>query len=170
MARPIGKLNSTKLNYLIDLVIFVAFLLAMDPRTTGIAIHEWLSIAFAAAVIVHLLLHWQWIAAVTRRFLGRVARTARLNYILNTLLFIDTTIVIFTGLMISEAALPLFGIRLSRDFFWRWLHSFSADAALVLLGLHIALHWKWVVETTTRYLWKPGRSKLLTLTPKEVQP
>lgn len=54
------RTSRTKLNFLIDIIIFTAFLVAMDPRLTGIAIHEWLSIAFGAAIIVHLLLHWQW--------------------------------------------------------------------------------------------------------------
>lgn len=62
------KLNPIKTNLWVDVVIFLAFLLALDPRTTGIAIHEWLSLAAAGAAIVHLLLHWQWIVEVTRRF------------------------------------------------------------------------------------------------------
>ena len=65
---------------------------------------------------MHLLLHWAWIAGVTRRFFQRVQGAARLNYLLNTLLFIDVTLIIFTGVMISEVALPLFGLRFPRYF------------------------------------------------------
>ncbi|MCA9935528.1 MAG: DUF4405 domain-containing protein [Anaerolineales bacterium] len=149
------KTSPVKINYLIDFIIFVAFLAAMDPHMTGIAIHEWLSIAFGAAIITHLLLHWRWLAATTRRIFSKVARQARVNYILNTLFFIDMTLVIFTGIMISEEALPLLGIRLEPGFIWRTLHSLSSDAALFLLGLHVALHWKWIVSTTKRYVLKP---------------
>ncbi len=148
------KTSQTKINLLVDIVIFIAFLVAMDPHTTGIAVHEWLSIAFGAAIIVHLVLHWKWVLAVTRRFLGKLAVQARINYILNALLFIDVTIIIFTGLMISKAALPLFGIRFPNNSTWRWLHSFSADAALFLVGLHVALHWKWIVNAIKRYIVK----------------
>lgn len=163
------RTSRTRLNFLIDIIIFIAFLVAMDPRLTGIAIHEWLSIAFGAAIIVHLLLHWQWLAATTKRIFSKIAAQARLNYILNTLFFIDMTLIIFTGIMISEAALPLLGIRFQPNFFWRWLHSFSADLAVYILGLHVALHWKWVVNAFKRYVLRPFPLPSSRLTQKKVQ-
>ncbi len=149
------KTSRTKINFLIDFVIFIVFLVAMDPRSTGIAIHEWLSIAFGAAIIIHLLLHWQWLVATTKRIFSKIAAQARLNYVLNMLFFIDMTLIIFTGIMISESALPSLGIRFQPNFFWRWLHSFSADLAVYILGLHVALHWKWVVNAFKRYVLRP---------------
>ncbi|MCB9423218.1 MAG: DUF4405 domain-containing protein [Ardenticatenaceae bacterium] len=163
------KTSRTKINFLIDLTIFVAFLVAMDPRLTGIAIHEWLSIAFGAAIIVHLLLHWQWLAATTKRFLGKVAGQARLNYILNALFFIDMTLIIFTGVMISESALPSLGIRFQPNFFWRWLHTFSADMGVYILGLHVALHWKWLWNAFKRYVLRPFPIPSFRLAQKKVQ-
>jgi hypothetical protein len=149
------KINPIKTNLLVDIAIFTAFLVALDPRTTGIAIHEWLSIALIAAVITHLLLHWKWIAQVTRRLLKRLPGQSRLNYVVNILFFVDVTLAIFSGLMISEEALPLLGIHIQRDFFWRTLHTLTADWALFILGLHVALHWKWIVSAIKRYVLQP---------------
>jgi hypothetical protein len=151
--RPRPNRNMT--NLVIDLAIFIAFLIAMAPHFSGIAIHEWLSIAFGAAIVTHLLLHWSWIVNVTRRFFGRVTWRSRLNYLLNTLLFIDMTVIIFTGLLISEVALPFVGIDTSPGSTWRRLHSLSADLCVPLIGLHVALHWSWIVSTTRRYLIAP---------------
>jgi hypothetical protein len=153
LARKQHRQNN--INLAVDSAIFIAFLVAMAPRFSGIAIHEWLSIAFGAAIVTHLLLHWQWLVGVTRRFFGKVRWSARINYLLNTLLFIDMTIVIFTGLMISEAALPLFGVTLTPNFFWRTLHTLSANLSLVLIGLHVALHWQWLVSALTRVIRAP---------------
>jgi hypothetical protein len=141
---------SARTNLIIDAAIFVAFLVATAPRLSGISIHEWLGVAFGAAVIVHLLLHWQWIIAVGRTMLTKARANARVNYLLNIALFIDATLITFTGLMISQVVLPLFGIRLPEGFFWRRLHSLSSDAGVILVGLHIALHWQWVLKTTAR--------------------
>ncbi|MBV9786702.1 MAG: DUF4405 domain-containing protein [Chloroflexi bacterium] len=149
------KPNRNKINLVIDLAIFVAFLIAMSPHFSGIAVHEWLSIAFGAAIIAHLLLHWEWIVGITRSFFKKARWSARSNYVLNVLLFIDITIVIFTGLMISEDALPLFGIQTIRGGIWHGLHSFSADLSLVLVGLHIALHWEWIVKMFKRFVLTP---------------
>ena len=64
-----SKTNRTKL--LLDISTFVAFLVAMDPRTSGIAIHEWLAIALGATIVVHLLLNWNWIVRTFKRMIGR---------------------------------------------------------------------------------------------------
>ena len=147
--------NRNKLNLLIDLAIFAAFLVAMAPRFSGIAVHEWLSIAFGAAIVAHLLLHWQWIVQITRRLFSSANGSARINYVLNLLLFIDITVVIFTGIMISEAALPQLGLSVAGSFAWRRLHDTSANLSLILLGLHIALHWQWIVSMVRRFILTP---------------
>lgn len=150
MARTAGRTNRTMVNLAVDIGIFVAFLAATAPRLTGLAIHEWLSLAFGAAILTHLLLHWSWIVGVTRRFFGKVAWSARLNYVLNTLLFIAMTTVIVTGILISEVALPFIGISLERDRLWGSLHRLASDATVLLIGLHVALHWRWIVNATRR--------------------
>ena len=125
MPKKSRKLSSSKVNYLIDFAVFIAFLFVMDPRATGIAIHEWLSVAFTLVIIVHLLLHWAWIVAVSKRFLRKLVVQARLNFILNIFFFIFMTVAIFTGIMISEVALPLFGIHFEKNFTWRFLRRCS---------------------------------------------
>lgn len=149
------KPNRTKVNLLVDFSIFVAFLFAMEPHATGMAVHEWLGIAFGAAIVTHLLLHWQWIVETTKRIFSKIAAIQRINYILNMLLFVDIVVVSFTGIMISRSALPALGISLSPGFLWRMLHTLSADASLALIGLHAALHWNWIVNAISRYVVKP---------------
>lgn len=166
-------IDRVKTNLLVDASIFSAFLIAMDPRSSGISVHEWLGIAFGAAIITHLLLHWRWIIATTRRLFSPATRPARLSYVLNTLLFIDITLVVFSGLMISQVALPSLGITLGSSFLWRGLHSLTANLSLVLISSHVALHWRWVVGTIKRYVFKPllpKRTAGVNLTHKEAQP
>ena len=147
--------NQTKTKMVIDLIIFIAFLIAMDPHSSGIAVHEWLATSLIAALIVHLLLSWDWITQVTRRFFGKTNTQSRINYLLNWLLFIDGTVIMLSGFMISESVLPSLGITLPHNFTWRGLHDLSANLFLLLLGLHTALHWNWIVDTFKRYIFQP---------------
>lgn len=150
------KTNSqTKTKLALDIALFVAFLITMDPESSGIPVHEWLATAMLAVVTVHLLLNWNWIVQVTRRFLGKVNAQSRINYILNWLLFIDGTVIMLSGFMISEAVLPSLGISLPRNFAWRSLHDLSANLFLALLGLHTALHWNWIVDAFKRNVFRP---------------
>jgi hypothetical protein len=147
--------NQTKTKLIIDVIIFIAFLIAMDPHSSGIAIHEWLATSLIAALVAHLLLSWNWITQVTRRFLSKTNAQSRLNYILNWLLFIDGTVIMLSGFMISESVLPFLGITLPHNFTWRSLHDLSANLFLFLLGLHTALHWNWIVDAFKRYIFQP---------------
>ena len=160
--------NRTKLKLSLDILIFIAFLIAMEPRSSGITIHEWLATSILAVLVVHLLLSWDWIVQTTRRFLGKLNTQTRLNYILNWSLFIDVMLLMLSGLVISESVMPTLGIGLPRNFAWRGLHEFSANMFIVLLGLHTALHWSWVVDTFKRYVFQPIGRMFSANTKKDV--
>jgi hypothetical protein len=147
--------NQTKTKWLLDVAIFIGFLIAMDPHSTGIAIHEWFTLAALATVLIHLLLNWDWIGQVTGRFFGRVSGRARINYVLNWLLFIDGILIMLSGILISESVVPALGLTLPAGFAWRQLHDMSANIALILLGLHTALHWGWIVNAFKNYIAQP---------------
>lgn len=143
-----SKTNRTKL--LLDLGAFVAFLVVMDPRSSGIAVHEWLAVALGGTIIVHLLLNWNWLVEVTKRFFTKGLNGARTNYILNWLLFIDGIMIMVSGIMISESIVPTLGLMLPQDMAWRSLHDLSANISLLLMGIHITLHWSWIVNSFKR--------------------
>ena len=158
--------KQTKTKLWLDILIFVIFLIAMDPRSSGLPIHEWLTLSVLGMLVIHLLLSWDWITEVSRRFLGKLGLQNRINYILNWLLFIDGTLIMVSGVMISEVALPALGIQLPQGFAWRRLHDMSANIALFLIGLHTALHWSWVVNTFNKYLIQPI-ARLFSAKPKK---
>ena len=123
---------------------------------TGLALHEWLGIAVGIFIIVHLLLGWQWIASITKRFMQSLPGTTRFEYILDTLLFASMTITIYSGLMISRVAIPALGLNgAAPNFLWRGLHSLAANSLLLLVGLHLAVSWSWIVKTVRKYILDP---------------
>jgi hypothetical protein len=164
----INKTNSTRVNLWVDLILFAAIMLVLAPSFTGLAIHEWLGLSLAAGVILHLLLHWQWIVAALRRFFAHMPAGQRFNLVLNSALFIDLTVVIFTGLMISRTVAPFFGLTLQGGRAWAGLHGLAANFSLVLAGLHLAVHWKWVVNALRRFFVDPlfNRGRLARPSPK----
>ncbi|MBI3162969.1 MAG: DUF4405 domain-containing protein [Anaerolineales bacterium] len=151
--------NTNRTKLFLDIALFAAFLITMDPHFSGLAIHEWLSLAAAATVIAHLLLSWSWIVEMTKRIFGKGLNGARINYILNWLLFIDGVLIMLSGIMISEAALPAMGITLPMNFAWRRLHDMSANLSLIIMGLHIAMHWNWIVTTFKRVFFGGGKQQ-----------
>ena len=60
-----------------------------------------------------------------------------------------------SGLMISEVAMPALGLHFQIGDGWSKLHDLSANTVLILLGLHTALHWNWIVSTMMRHVINP---------------
>ena len=168
---------STKTNLIVDTTIFVAFLAVSNPHLTGNTIHEWLGVSFAAAIITHLLLHWDWIVKVGKEFFKKLWHQSRLNFVVNTLFFIVMTGTLFSGLMISKDVMSTLGIQLDVSRSWRSIHVLLSDASVILLGVHVALHWKWIVTNIGRYVVNPVRglfqrratSPVLTAQPVRVE-
>jgi cytochrome b len=150
--------TSIKTKLVMDFLVAGLVLALLSTALTGLAWHEWLGIAVGTVLIVHLLLGWKWIAAITQRFFHSLPGLTRITYILDFTLFATMTLVIYSGLMISRVAVPALGLSgATPNFLWRGLHSFTANALLVLVGLHLAISWSWIVKTVRRFIIDPLR-------------
>lgn len=146
-----------KRNWIVDVVLFTGFLLAFFLDWTGLLWHEWLGVAVGLIAIYHLLVHWKWVNTITKRFFSRTSKQSRLYYLLDWSLLLSFLVIGITGLMIST----WFNLELAEYIFWKDIHVYSSIASLVIVLLKIASHWRWIVNTATRYigLWrKPAPS------------
>jgi hypothetical protein len=146
----------------LDLFLFVSFLVFMQPALTGIAIHEWLATAAILTFLLHILSQWDWIIAVGRRFFQKFFHQSRLNFILDILLFFSMITVMLSGLLISRSFLPALGFPLAPNFFWRRIHDVSAHFTLLVVAIHVGLHWDWIVNTAKRLLKQVGSKRAIT--------
>jgi cytochrome b561 len=136
----------------VNTILAVSFVAISAPLITRIPVHEWLSLAFIVILGLHVLFSWSWIVGVTRKVLGRLRGELRFNYVLDVLSYVAMVVVMISGIVISEAALPAMGLPRPRDRFWSIIHSLSAKAILVLVGVHLAMHWDWVLAALRRLL------------------
>jgi Kef-type K+ transport system membrane component KefB len=64
-------MSKTKINLILDIALFLIFLAVYQAKATGDAVHEWLGVSIALAIIAHILLHWQWVVNISQRFFKR---------------------------------------------------------------------------------------------------
>lgn len=137
----------------LDALLLVLGLLLMAPRLTGLALHEWIGISFLLPLLVHLLLSWRWIVTALRRTSAPTSRRDAVNLALNTLLFISTAVVIVSGLVISQVALPWLGVTGTvDDVAWRSTHNNWTDVMWVLVSAHVAMNWRWIARVGHRLM------------------
>jgi hypothetical protein len=132
-----------KITFWLDVTLLVSICALQTVRFTGLVLHEWLGLAMVGMVLAHLLLAWSWIASQSRRFFTLQSIRARINYLLNLSLFAAVTAVIFSGILISQKAIPrLTGSKAAPDIDWRWLLlrlallSLAAAAFAALTGIY----------------------------------
>ena len=129
-----------------DVIVAIGTLLLLSEKATGETLHEWIGVAGLAALLTHLLLSFDWFAAVTKRFFQKQTWQVRLNWTLSVALFTAMTIAFYSGLVISKTVMPALGIELAGGMAWKSLHSLSSNFTLFITALHLAVNWKWVVK------------------------
>ena len=148
---------NVKLNFWIDLASFIGFMVAMEPNSTGITIHEWFTVAAVGTLIVHFVLHWDWFIRLTQRFFVKLFHSSRLNYLLSITIFLGFISIMVSGLMISEGVMPSLGLDIDARYAWRRIHDLASNLTLLLVAVHVALRWDWVTAAFTRILIDPFR-------------
>lgn len=136
----------------INFAFFICMVIVLAPHATGIAVHEWASFVIIVPFFAHLIMDWKWIVRTTTRLFASIPGEQRFNYILNWLLFFLFVVATFTGVLISESALPAIGIHIVIDPFWSQLHDTSANIMTAVLGVHLAMHWKWIVTNVNKHV------------------
>jgi hypothetical protein len=156
--------SRTKLNLTLDIGLALLFVLSMEVYFTGLPLHELLGLFFAAGIVIHLLLHWKWIVTLTRTFFKKLLHESRFNYVLNTALAVAVITLIASGIVISETLGLNLALEDSTNLFWLTGHVLSAQLIILLIAVHIAMHWKWILANSKKYLFRsPAKPKTRTV-------
>src|SRR5215471_8469190 len=136
-----------RVTFWLDVTLLVSLCALQSVGFTGLVVHEWLGLALVGMVLAHLLFAWSWIASQSRRLVTLQPLRARINYLLNLVLFACVVAAIFSGILISQKAIPVMtGIPAAPEMDWHWdtLHNYFGGSVLLLTGFHLAMNWDWV--------------------------
>ena len=144
-----------KTTFWLDVTLLLSVCALQDVPFTGLVIHEWLGLVMVGMVLAHLLFAWSWISTQTHRLFAAQSIRSRINCLLNLTLFACVVAVIFSGVLISQRAVPaLTGAKATSDLDWRWdtLHNDFSGTVLILAGFHLAINWDWVLAASEKLL------------------
>jgi hypothetical protein len=119
----------------------------MDPRSFyGLGFHEWAGLIIGIFFILHKVLNWVWIKKVTFTFFRKSQTRAKLNYLLDIFLLAGMILMILSGIAIART-IDFSWLKLGGSpMFWRVMHTSSSFITLALFGIHLGLHWRWVIQ------------------------
>ncbi len=132
-------------------------------RQTWDLIHTWGGVAMILAALVHLALHWDWVASMSKRIfrqlIGRgtaLNRRGQFNILINILVAVSFSLAALSGIYFlffpgghqtSADTILLF----SRTT-WDLIHTWSAVVLIIAAIIHFAIHWQWVVKVSRKLL------------------
>jgi len=175
-------MESKKVNLWLDAILAVGLAMAMISSITGGPVHQGIGITLGVGMVVHHLLHWKWIVAMSKSFM-RLPGTVRFKLALNSLSLLAFSLTIVSGLMNaatfsgdasagaviqrSDLAFRRDGLLPRQDgrelarpmlrrgdagFHWHVIHHVTALLTLFTVTLHLALHWRRIASATKRFM------------------
>lgn len=81
-------------------------------------------------------------------FTKKVSLKTKIGYIVDVLLLADMLYIIVSGILISKVIFP--NLNPGNNMIFKSTHISTAYAALLLVGIHLGLHWDWVMNTFKR--------------------
>lgn len=150
--------NKNHIKLALDVILYVNFVLLMKIGFGGLAFHEIAGLGIGFVFLVHILLNLQWVKNVTLRLFDRkLPGKVRFGYLLNVLLLISMAFIIVSGILISKVLFPNLNIGDQRWF--HVIHILVSYLTLIMTGIHIGLHWQWIVHLT-KNIFKSKPSKI----------
>lgn len=134
-----------KLLLILDVLLFVLFVLCLSPRLTGLGLHEIVGAFIFIPITIHVIVEWAWLTNYIKRFIKGAKLRDKFNLVLNLALFIAILFQFFSGLVISKVLLPSLGWQAyNKALTWRYWHNQVSTITMFLVGFHLALSWKQV--------------------------
>lgn len=132
----------------LDAAIFVLFILVMSFHFLPRLLHEILGLVMAATVFLHLVLNRHWIFSLVRA--NRTSRK-KFSILINFLLLASFLVTLVTGIFISNYVFSeVVSLELRRNVTIHLLHHSASYLMMILIGIHLGLHWQEILGRVIR--------------------
>ena len=143
----------------LDAALIILFLLTMSFYFLSRILHEILGLIMAAGVVVHVFIN-------RRRFFssfkGKLSARKIFSNAINLFLIANFLTVLITGIFLSNYIFHDFiPLEFRRNMIFHQLHVALPYSMMILIGLHIGLHWKELREKFLRFMKNSLLEKIL---------
>lgn len=126
----------------VDAAMTVLLLGLMLYQLTGQLFHEYAGAAMFVLFLLHHILNYRWLKNIAK---GRYSAARIALTVVDMLLIIDMLGLMVSGIMLSRYVFSFLNIRTGISFA-RTAHMLCSHWGLVLMSVHIGLHWKAIIR------------------------
>ncbi|WP_316859581.1 DUF4405 domain-containing protein [uncultured Cohaesibacter sp.] len=140
-----------------DFIATGLFVFALAFEWFGSLVHEIIGTIFFVLLIVHVACNRRWFASLTKVARNRHRLVVTL---INLSLLVAAVALMVTSLMISRDLFAFFGMK--GDFLARQIHTLSAYWMLMIVGIHLGMHWMMIMGVARELLNITTRNSMRT--------
>src|SRR5574344_1035779 len=141
------KKNTFKI--ILDSVMALVLMFMYKKSVFGLGFHEIAGIGVCLLFVVHILLNRKWVAAATKAVFSKgTAGKVRACYIVDFLIALSFLGLLITGLGISKVVFNKIAFLGNAG---NPFHFFFGGLSLILLGIHLGLHWDWIKASVLKF-------------------
>lgn len=135
-----------RIKIILDIVMGIIMICLMNLSFTGIELHEILGIIVLFLFLFHKILNFKWIKSITINLFKKGIKTkTKIMYVVDIMLLILVILNVVTGILISTHILTNIAAN-DIGTTSNWHHFFAYWLVIVLL-IHIGLHWEFIRNT-----------------------
>lgn len=147
------------LKIILDIIMTGLLVLLYNSHVISITFHEIGGLIIFGLFIVHCIFNRKWIIAITKKiFTKSLSVKVRIGYLVDFLLLLSFLFIIFSGICISKVLFPS-AIQIS-GIQWKSVHVFFSALSLILVGIHLGLHWNFITGMFKKLIKLPKKIAL----------
>ena len=157
-----GYMKKAHYKLIFDIGLTIIVVLLMKIVYTGMLLHEVVGLAAGVLFLVHKALNFKWIKCACRKLTAGHFKGRNLTlFVTGALMLLSVTVLLVTGIGISQ---ELFGLWYGNENLKMWIavHHSSAYLSLILISVHIGLHWKTIMCMAKKAMKLNGKSRVRT--------
>lgn len=136
---------------ILDILTIIIMIILMDNTITGVPIHEILGISILILFLIHKIFNWAWIKNITLNlFSKKTPIKTKIMYFLDFLLLVLIILNTLSGIFISQTLFTY--LNAQNISLWSHLHHFFAYSFLVVIAIHLGLHWQYIMNIFKKIL------------------
>lgn len=127
---------------ILDIIMAIMLFSMYNKKTVSMEYHEIGGLFLIGLFIIHNVVNWSWIKNISLRLTDKkLPLRSKICWIINFLLFVSFILIAISGIFISKTVF----INITGDIIlWKSIHYFVSALAIILIGIHIGLHWNYL--------------------------
>lgn len=146
---------------ILDFIMTVFMIILMGYAVSGALLHEILGITVLVLIAYHNIINIRWFASILKMKDRPQNYKIWIRLVINLLMCVNTLLLGISSIIISRSLFAALGIQSS--WLWVYLHRATAYLELIMISIHVGMHWKMIMNAFRKMLRLKETNRLRTL-------